>query len=239
MRPMFCTVSFQTAPNLLLVTFIAREFLQCAQTSLSQRAQSSRKIAREGSAVRLTPAVRRTVPREPFAEHDRESLQSWAGVKLLASRVVHAPRRRSPEHELQPRPRSATSATWVKRKGATPFCRCQAWLALIQGTLKSFKGLEEGKTFFFYENAEQVSRVVGDTPSPCGHNFIGFGPRFGAFLAESQFFFFSETRRQTLDISSRRRAVWTFVLCLSSRCLDDSLSSSCLVSHVFFPLVVP
>ena len=46
------------------------------QTSLSQRAQSLQKIDRKGRAARFTPAVRRTVPRAPLAEHDRESLRS-------------------------------------------------------------------------------------------------------------------------------------------------------------------
>ena len=61
--------------------------------------------------------------REPLAEDDRESLRSWAGVNLLASRVVLAPRRISPERELQPRPRSATSAAGVEQKEEQPlFC---------------------------------------------------------------------------------------------------------------------
>ena len=91
------------------------------QTPLSRRAQSSRKSDREGRAARLTPARRRTVPRESLAEDDRESLRSWAGDKLLASRVVLAPRRKSPGAKPQPRPRSATSAAGVEHRRAALF----------------------------------------------------------------------------------------------------------------------
>ena len=66
---------------------------------------------------------------------------------------------------------------------------------------------------------------MGDTPSPCGHNFIGFGPRFGAFLAESQFFFFSPRhadRPWTSHLAGAQYGHLCFV------CPPDALTTRCL-----------